>query len=174
MFEVRFIDSISPDLSKIPSVSVGFQTRKLSINFAYVLVEDDGVPVMIINVPKNREDYYFREEVLIWNNNVVVGIGEQLAMVRLDNFASTNIDLGCYFGYFYPYDAGLLVASSDELYCIEADQSVRWKSPPLGIDGVVVESVEGNVVKGLGEWDPPGGWLPFSIELEFGRLIPNS
>src|SRR5688572_23646407 len=137
MFEARFIDTISADLSKIPSVSVGLQRQKFPINFAYVLVEDNSVPVMIIHVPRNREDYFFREEVLIWNNNVVVGIGEQIAMVRLDNLVSNTIELGFYFGYFYPYDTFLLATSGQELYGVESDLSVRWKSDVLGIDGVV-------------------------------------
>lgn len=43
----------------------------------------------------------------------------------------------------------------------------------LGIDGVVVSivDVEKSLVHGQGEWDPPGGWKPFTVRLGDGTRV---
>jgi hypothetical protein len=46
-----------------------------------------------------------------------------------------------------------------------------WESERLGIDGVVVHAVEGDVIEGDGEWDPPGGWQPFELSLASGERV---
>lgn len=41
----------------------------------------------------------------------------------------------------------------------------------LGLEGVIVNSVEDGIVRGEGEWDPPGGWRPFSLRLDTGQFV---
>ena len=41
-------------------------------------------------------------------------------------------------------------------------------SEPVGIDGVVVTAIAEGRVEELGEWDPPGGWRVFALDLGTG------
>lgn len=36
---------------------------------------------------------------------------------------------------------------------------------------VVVNSVNGDIISGDGEWDPPDGWAPFEVSLATGRVL---
>jgi hypothetical protein len=64
----------------------------------------------------------------------------------------------------------LLVASAERLYCFEPGGSLRWMSQGLGIDGVTVDEFDANTVRGQGEWDPPGGWQQFQLDMRTGQL----
>jgi len=44
-----------------------------------------------------------------------------------------------------------------------------WRSDCLGIDGVMVDQVADGIIRGKGEWDPPGGWRPFQVRFATGR-----
>jgi hypothetical protein len=44
-----------------------------------------------------------------------------------------------------------------------------WKSDVLAIEGVIVQDVGPVVIRGEGEWDPPGGWKPFAIAVVDGK-----
>jgi hypothetical protein len=81
----------------------------------------------------------------------------------------SSLDLGSYFGRLYAGDSYLLAASAERLFRIGLDGTLLWASDPLGLDGVVVSCVAGGVVKGEGEWDPPGGWRPFRVCLDAGE-----
>ncbi|CCJ79088.1 hypothetical protein QNZ44_001398 [Enterobacter kobei] len=48
---------------------------------------------------------------------------------------------------------------------------ILWKSRQCAIDGVIITSIENETVLGLGEWDPPGGWEPFKLDLKTGIPI---
>jgi hypothetical protein len=65
----------------------------------------------------------------------------------------------------------LLVASGTELLCFDAQAKLRWQRQDLAVDGVVVQAVEDNKIFGKAEWDPPGGWHPFTLSLESGQDI---
>ncbi|GHO84398.1 hypothetical protein [Dictyobacter formicarum] len=68
--------------------------------------------------------------------------------------------LSGYFGHFYPLEETLLVASVSDLLCFDAQAQLQWIAERLGIDGVVITRVAGNIIYGEGEWDPPGRWRP--------------
>ena len=54
---------------------------------------------------------------------------------------------------------------------IEPDGRVLWESDIVGIDGVVLDSAEPPIIKGAGEWDPPGDWRPFALSADSGQLV---
>jgi hypothetical protein len=60
-------------------------------------------------------------------------------------------------------------------YChvslIEIAGGILWKSIQCAIDGVIITSIKNDTVLGLGEWDPPGGWEPFKLDLKTGIPI---
>jgi hypothetical protein len=67
--------------------------------------------------------------------------------------------------------SSLLVCSGRRLVHLGALGTVLWTSPELGVDGVLVSQVSATVIEGQGEWDPPGGWRDFRVDLNRGELL---
>lgn len=129
----------------------------------FVTVEDGTGRQMRMDVYAFGPDCFAFEEVVVWRRLVVVGFGSHVHAASLDDGSLVTIELGSYFGHVYPTAEYLLVASGERLLRMEDDRTVLWRSPPLGIDGVVVSEAGGETIRGHGEWDPPGGWRPFII-----------
>lgn len=102
---------------------------------------------------------------------VAIGWGERVYLVNPGTRQTVTIRLGSYFARTYPAENHLLIASAERLFLISSDGIVRWQTGRLGIDGVVVDCVDSGVVRGRGEWDPPGGWRAFSVNLQDGRPV---
>ena len=83
----------------------------------------------------------------------------------LDDYA------GSYFAAFYAGKDYLLVASGEGLIRLSPRGELMWRATDLGIDGVVVNVIEGSLIRGEGEWDPPGGWRRFVLRLDTGELV---
>jgi hypothetical protein len=128
---------------------------------------DDGT-VEIFELHKLAGEFYFRaacEELLA--GVLVVGWGHQVIfLVRGRVVATTN--LGSYFYSLHRTDRGVVVADAQRVRLFEQTGQQIWVSRLLAVDGVVVSSCTGGVVHGEGEWDPPGGWVPFSLSLSSG------
>jgi hypothetical protein len=174
MLEAHLITAQDEMPLNVPHLHVGLTNRKYPIVVASVLVEKASNPVMTISVYGNDDDYFFKQSVLLWNTYIVIGVGHQVTFVHLANHASTTTDLGCYFGYLYPADGLLLIASARYLHCFGSDGNLLWMSKELGIDGVIVEQISDGTVSGLGEWDPPGGWKAFNLSLATGQSVHYS
>ena len=54
---------------------------------------------------------------------------------------------------------------------LDEEGELLWTSPALGVDGVLVHSIDDGVIAGEGEWDPPGGWRPFRVALSSGLAL---
>jgi hypothetical protein len=135
----------------------------------FVAVESDEKPLLRIDLYVSSDETFAFEDVQAWSTFLVVGWGEHLYLVDPSTRHFLAIHLGSYFGHMYPAESHLLIASAQRLFLISLDGVVLWQSEALGIDGVVVNEVNGGVVHGEGEWDPPGGWRPFSVSLHDGR-----
>ena len=79
------------------------------------------------------------------------------------------MELEACFDEFRPEGDRLLVASGEDITCLDDRGTILWRSERLGLDGVVIHSVDNGLISGDGEWDPPGGWRPFVISLSGGR-----
>ncbi len=84
---------------------------------------------------------------------------------------SLDSDTWGYFGHFYADHDYLLIASATALLRLAPDGKVLWNTSDLGLDGVVVNSVEGGLIKGEGCWDPDEDWKAFLLRLDSGELI---
>lgn len=107
-----------------------------------------------------------------WNGFAVLGFGEQLHLIGVQSKLHFEFKLGSYFGSLWLGEALLLAASAEHVYCIDSNGVLCWRSPQLGIDGVVMLEVANQVLHGRGEWDPPGGWKDFMLSLKDGTLLP--
>ena len=54
---------------------------------------------------------------------------------------------------------------------ISPDASIAWHSNLLGIDGVIVNDMDGGMIRASVEWEPLGGWRAFQIRLNSGQPV---
>jgi hypothetical protein len=162
-------DTIDRPWTALPPVRVGPVPAHAPTPHAYVTVDRDGEPFLRIDVYLGDEFSCF-EQAVVWRDLVVIGLGGSVHVVPLSGGPPRTIPLGGYFGHLYPHDEFLLVASADRLRCFDRTGRVVWTSEDLGIDGVVVTRIDGDTIHGEGEWDPPGGWRPFAIDVRTGLL----
>jgi hypothetical protein len=117
------------------------------------------------------EDCYYFEAACVWRDFVVIGFGSRVYVVNYRTQEPITVELDSYFGYFYPGDNWLIIASGYRLLLIDPTGRIAWKTEELGLDGVIVDSIEGAFINGRGEWDPPGGWRPFQVRMDTGEKI---
>ena len=156
-------------LGKVPS---GLPTADL-----FVTVSDDDSALLRVDLYGDSSDDVFTfQDALVWHDHVFVGFGNRVYAIDPKKQSASEIYLGPllgYFGHFYASQGYLMVASGESLLRLAPDGTILWRTPNLGLDGVVVDSVENGVIQGRGEWDPPGGWRPFALRLDSGVLIPD-
>lgn len=135
----------------------------------YVTVTEDDNPVLRVDVFAYGPDSFAFQEAVLWQDNLIIGFGSYVHAVSLADHSVVTIALESYFGHLYPTAEYLLLASGTHLFRMELDRSILWQSELLGIDGVVVHEPGLLVVRGEGEWDPPGGWRPFAVLAANGK-----
>lgn len=141
----------------------------------YVTVRRAGVPALRIDVYTGGDSESFAfETLLVWQQWIVIGFGHHVHLVSHVDRSVVTTDLGAYFGCAYPTARYLLVASADRLRRFELDGRLAWTSGELAVDGVLVHDSEGEILRGEGEWDPPGGWRPFELHAESGCVVDAS
>jgi hypothetical protein len=119
----------------------------------------------------SSDECFAFEDVCVWSGLIVVGWGHHLYLVNPNSKEVSSLDLGSYFGYLYPANDYLLVASAERLYCIAPNAALLWSTGPLGIDGVVVNQIKDGIIHGEGEWDPSGAWRQFRVSLTTGQAL---
>ena len=75
-----------------------------------------------------------------------------------------------YFGHLYIDENYFFVADAGGLFCIDTSGKIIWHNNQLGIDGVIIEKFTENLIQGIGEWDPPGGWKDFVLDKRTGKI----
>ena len=136
----------------------------------FALITRDGIPERRIDLYRTDE-YYFRDQALIWGEWIALGFGERVYLVSLRAADARTIPLPGYFQDFHPRDEFLIILSGSGLTRIEPDGTVAWQRDSLAIDGTSVDRIVDGVIHGSGEWDPPGGWRRFAIRVRDGQLI---
>jgi hypothetical protein len=164
-------DSLGEPWTRLEPVRLGGVPSGLGTPDRFVAVESDQGPVLRVDLFRAAEECFAFAEVCVWSGRVVIGWGERLYIVTPGSRAVSAIDLDGYFGHLYSEEGYLLVASAERLYRIAGDGSFAWRSAPVGVDGVLVDRVADGVICGHGEWDPPGGWVPFQLDLESGNPV---
>lgn len=172
MFTVCISKPVEPTVSALTSVKVGSEPSGAGTPARFVTIFREGAPILRVALYASDSNECFAfEDAVIWRDALVVGFGNRVHLIALADHSCRSIDLGCYFGHLYPTDQYVLVASAERVFCIGTDWSVRWRSDVVGIDGVVLSTIEGPIVRGEGEWDPPGGWEPFALRTSSGDRL---
>ena len=136
----------------------------------HITIARNRRPLLRVDLYAGRETFCFTDAVA-WGRRVFAGYGDTVYVIDPARKTGSVLALESYFGSFYTTPDCFLVASGERLLRFSPLGALLWKSLPLGIDGVVVDRIENQLIQGQGEWDPPGGWRPFAITLDSGVPI---
>lgn len=151
------------------SICIGDVPKTLGTPDFYCIVEKEWNPYLVVKIYLDYQTSFTKA--VVWNNYIAIGFSESFFLIDLENHSCSNTLLDGYFGYIYPYDNFLLVATQTNLVCINKQGSQLWITETLGIDGVIVNNFDGVNIYGSGEYDPPGGWVDFEINFRDGKLV---
>ncbi|GER86272.1 hypothetical protein KDW_04340 [Dictyobacter vulcani] len=168
MYTCRFVQTLEDAALMLDAVPLGDVPRGLGTPSQYCLVEENGDPVMRIDVYGELGAF---ADIQIWHKWLIIGFADMVHFVSLETRQHHSHPLCGYFGHLYPLQEALLVASASDLLCFDAQARLQWTTEQLGIDGVVIIRVADNIIYGEGEWDPPGGWQPFQLSLCTGHIV---
>ena len=140
----------------VEPVRVGGNPSGVGTPACYVTVAEDDRPVLRVDVYAYGPGSFAFQDAIVWRDNLIVGFGSHVHGVSVADRSAITVALESYFSQLYATRDYLLVASGERLFRMEPDRSILWKTEPLGIDGVVVHEPRPPVVRGEGEWDPPG------------------
>ncbi len=149
-------------LGKLPS---GFGTADL-----FIAITDNGRPILRVDLYEECESVPFKDA-LLRGNLVFVGFGDAIYVIDPGLRSGSIIALNSYFAAFYSASEYFLAASGTGLLRLSTEGEVIWRTPNLALDGVIVTGVDDKLIKGEGEWDPPGGCKSFMLRLDSGELI---
>jgi len=152
---------------------VGAKTREPNYRIKVQNIEKEEV---IISIFLGMETDCFRD-IKDSKSSVIFGVGDHVYCYSRRSNAILSKKLDGYFGYLYPaqdieseyFEENVLVSDASTLILMNHDGKVLWEAENLGIDGVVVNSIKKNIIYGEGEFDPPGGWEEFEINLKNGK-----
>jgi hypothetical protein len=171
MLRAAIVPALNPPWNGMEPVRLGRVPAGPATADRFVTVESEVEPLLRVDLYRSSDEAFAFEDARVWSQFVVIGWGEHLYLVNLRTRQVSTVSLGSYFGHMYEARNDLLIATADCLFLLAPDGAVLWQSKCLGIDGVVVDRVDGETVQGQGEWDPPGGWRPFSINLRNGQAV---
>lgn len=134
----------------------------------YCSVEYNEQPFMLLNLYSGHSPFC---DAIIWQQWIVIGFDDAVYFVSLDRQIKHVYPLYWYFGHLYPTNDALLVASAADLHCFDTNAQQIWVAETVGIDGVVVHTIEGDIIEGEAQYDPPDGWQPFRLSLSTGEKI---
>jgi len=167
MYRADLHCTIDEPWTTVEAIRVGSFPDRADLPNAYVTIERDGEPFARLDAWRPHSGAF--EQVAAWGRFVVLGWSDRVHLVDPITRAVTNIVCDGYFGHLYPVGDMMLIADASRLICLDEHATQIWVSDSLGIDGVVVDEIRDGIVVGIGEWDPPGGWRPFTLSLSTGK-----
>ncbi|MCE9523034.1 MAG: hypothetical protein K8S25_11470 [Alphaproteobacteria bacterium] len=165
-----------------PAVDIGERAATATLPDEIVFIDRNDEPALRLHIYYPAQEYHLKTRVEIWQGWIVVGFGARVVLVSLRDSTQHTIALSDshppvsldYFCRIETAPAHLLVTSGRRVLRIDANAQLLWKSPHVGLDGVVISHTDSSgIVHGSGEWDPPGGWRDFQLSLETGLLVPS-
>jgi len=172
MLSVNQLSAIDSPWTTMPPLRLGKVPSGLGTADLFITISDDDRALLRVDLyGDSSEESFTCQDALVWHDHVFVGFGNRVYVIDPNQQSASEISLGPTFGYFGAFYAGrdyLLAASGESLLRLAPDGTTLWRRSNLGVDGVVVKSVENGLIHGEGEWEPPGSWVPFVLQLESG------
>lgn len=174
-YDIDVTRSHGVDWSGIPATRIGRVPARIPTPDYFALVRKGGKPFRKFDIYLSDDEIDCAVGTLWWSGWFVIAFGSQVALVPDAEEDIRGFSLGeAPFSYFIDFrhsSQWLLVIFGTGLARIDSNGALRWKNNGLGLDGIEVEAISETVIRGRGEWDPPGGWKPFEVALEDGRPI---
>ncbi|HET7232169.1 MAG TPA: hypothetical protein VFJ16_19335 [Longimicrobium sp.] len=162
-----------PGWAAVQTVSIGRAPAGGGTPELYLLVErDDGERIRVDLWTDRSAELYHRTEAVAWAGWVVIGLGYAVYLLDPGSRDVRTIRLPLYFDRFVEGDDWLLAVSGAGITRLNRRGEVDWENAGVAVDGVTIEDVRDGVITGDAEWDPPGGWRPFRVDLATGRSLP--
>lgn len=170
-FTARIEDAVSPPWTNVPATPLGAVPAGRGTPDKYVLVANAGTAIRRFDVYLSSDEHNFRESVLLFDEAIAIGCGEHTFIARIVGGEPRTVRLRSYFSEFHRATDAVYVVSGEDVTRLDLSGAVVWTSPPIGVDGVIVESIGPDFISGVGEYDPPGDWRPFRIRVNDGTLV---
>lgn len=132
-------------------------------------INKDKTPYLEIEVDPNSWNPFNTE--CFFNDYFCVGNGENAYFVNLYTQEIKTLSCDMYFGYFYTNKGRLYVASNSQLFCLDSNCDLLWRSEKMAVDGVIVDQFLPDKIKVSCEVDPPGHWISYQLSIHDGKLL---
>ena len=139
----------------------------------FVLVKEEKTYKPILNLKITSELSSPFKDTQVFNDTVLIGWGDTFTVFNLVTKKQSIISLDGYFGNFRIHDNKIFVCSASDVTCMSVDGEIKWKSESIAIDGVIINFFEKETIYCSCEWDPPGGWRPYQLDLLTGITVKN-
>ncbi|MDM2932984.1 hypothetical protein [Citrobacter sp. Cu233] len=149
-----------------------------------LLIRKDGEPILILQlyVRADEEGWLISSafsDFLLNESLVAIICGDHFHVFEMATHSFRSHPLGDYVSHIYSVPDihsdrlhnRVLVTTYSHVFLMDIAAGILWKSRQCAIDGVIITSIENETVLGQGEWDPPGGWESFKLDLKTGIPI---
>ena len=140
-------------------------------NYQYLIVKDERKDVSVYEIKYESHSVPFMEAAITED---LLLVGHEQNFYLYDLLAKHNIitlEMKGYFSHFYIHNQNFYIADARGLVRLNKRGDIIWTNSNLGIDGVLIERFMEKEIHGSGEWDPPGGWVDFKLDLETGERV---
>jgi hypothetical protein len=167
---LEFKDIIPDDTKLHPILISGSISTSYSKQIFLILSEENTI-TRLYEIKYEVHCSPFKETLLI-DNLLAVGHEKYFYLFNLvTNENILKLEMNGFFGHLY-YDKGVFyIADANGLHSINKNGEIHWSNVALAIDGVIVHEFIDNKILGSGEFDPPGGWIDFSIDKATGNEV---
>lgn len=167
---IEFIDTVPEDTTLEPILISGPMSTGYSKQI-FLRLSGENVIEKLYEIKYDVNCSPFKEALLI-DNLLAVGHEEHLYLFNsITNENILRLEMNGYFGHLYHDKEAFYTADANGLHCINKNGEILWSNNELGIDGVIVNEFADNKILGCGEFDPPGGWVDFSIDRATGDRL---
>jgi uncharacterized secreted protein with C-terminal beta-propeller domain len=168
-----FLPELPSSFEGVPILVSGPDTERFQ-GIEYVAAEQDGNIIDVYEIRYETWGGPFKEACIL-NDILAIGLYQFLYLFDLKRKQYIRrYEMAGYFGHLYLHNNRLYVTDSGNMYCITPNSNIVWENRNLGIDGVLVEEFQDDYILGSGEWDPPGGWVDFKLDINTGKQLKKN
>ncbi len=155
---------------RVPPIVIGNPGTGEGTPDAYVTAVHAEYGQIRVDLYVSEETASPQEDARFIQEHLVIGFQNGLHFIQLaEPHTVQSYELEWYFGGITEIGEAVLVTSAQRVRRLSRTGELIWTSPKTGLDGVVIDDVEDDLILGRGEWDPPDGWRPFKLHIDSGR-----
>ncbi|MBP6120769.1 MULTISPECIES: hypothetical protein [Providencia] len=171
------------DLPFLPVIDINYLSHRAYLS-CKVIIYFDEEPKRILNIYSARDkDGYVLEQCFkeIKINQEIVAIlhGVHVHLYNLETGSTYSVAFNDYVGHIYStpnihsnkLTSDFIVTTFQYAFLVNINSGIKWRSPQCAIDGVIIHEIDNDIIYGSGEWDPPGGWEPFQLDIYTGKFL---